>query len=582
MGPEDAPGPRDWEQLEREVRDLARRVAQLERQTGVTGPESEAAAEGRLLPPAPSPYPQPPLHLAETAGLVAMLGRALLGLAGAYLLRALTDARAMPVGAGIGVGILYAVLWLVWAARTPPARRLEAALHSLTAVLILSPLLWEATLRFHTLGEGTAGALLVCFALAGMVVSWRKNLLIVSTIATLAALATAAGLLLATNNVLPFTWVFLAIAAAVEASAAMDHWLSERWLAATAADLAVLLATWLVTNEGGLPASYAPIPHSLLLVAQVALLGIYLASTTTRTLFRGFPFTNFEIAQCVAAFAISVSGALRLSKEDPRLAPAMAILMLACAAGSYLVSFAFLERRENTARNFYTYSTFGILLTLAGSRILLSGLPAAAAWSLLALASIWAGGVFARITLAVHGATYLLLALVTAGAPQQAEAFLLGADLWPGFHAAVLAIAALAAAIAYLLSTRPAYGESGWNSNTLRLTLAAALVWMLLGIAAGSLTALYHALFGATASHAYCATLRTGILAASAVFLAWAGPRWRRAELSQLIYPAMFLGAYRLLASDLHQDRKVALFLSLLVYGAALTALPRIRTSRAG
>ena len=187
-----------------------------------------------------------------------------------------------------------------------------------------------------------------------------------------------------------------------------------------------------------------------------------------------------------------------------------------------------------------------------------------------------------RATLAVHGAAYLLLALVTSGAPQQAAAFLMGADLWSGLDAAVLGIGGLIAALAYLLATRPAYGERGWNFGVLRLILAATLVWTILGMAAGGMAALYHIMFGATASHAYCATLRTGIFAAAALFLAWAGPRWQRAELSRLIYPAMLLGGYRLLTSDLHQDRKVALFLSLLVYSAALTALPRMKASRAG
>jgi hypothetical protein len=37
----------------------------------------------------------------------------------------------------------------------------------------------------------------------------------------------------------------------------------------------------------------------------------------------------------------------------------------------------------------------------------------------------------------------------------------------------------------------------------------------------------------------------------------------------------MIAGAYRLVVEDLHQDRKAALFLSLLLYGAALMALPR-------
>jgi hypothetical protein len=394
----------------------------------------------------------------------------------------------------------------------------------------------------------------------------------VATITTLAGLGTAAGLLMATHDVLPFTFVFLATAAAVEASACLDHWLSERWLAATTADLSVLLATWLVTNARGLPEAYAPIPYSWLLASQVLLLVIYLSSTIIRTLFRGFTFTAFETAQCALAFLIGVGGGLRLSGESS----VIGALALACAVACYLVSFALLDRHGSRGRNFYTYSTFGILLALAGSRILLSGAAASGAWLALAISCIWAGGFLGRLRLQVHGAVYLLLALASSGALQQAGDFLLGAATWPGEKPAAIGAGALAAAFCHLLAARHARGEQGsWSLQAFRLVVAGALVWLAAGIAAGALTAAYHALFGAGASHAYCATLRTGVLAAAALLLAWAGSRWNILEFSRLIYPVMIAGAYRLVVEDLHQDRKAALFLSLLLYGAALMALPR-------
>jgi hypothetical protein len=71
---------------------------------------------------------------------------------------------------------------------------------------------------------------------------------------------------------------------------------------------------------------------------------------------------------------------------------------------------------------------------------------------------------------------------------------------------------------------------------------------------------------------------------------AWAGGRWDfpelprgpggdgdLPELPRLIHPAMALGAYRLVAQDLRQDGTTALFLSLLVYGTALMAPPRVK-----
>jgi len=556
------------EGLEAEVRDLAARVARIERELGIAArSEDRSLTVAAPIAVAKGAAPQ------DVARTLPVLGRALLGLAGAYLLRAVTETGTLAPKAGVAVGLLYAILWLVWAARTPAARRLEAALHSLTAVLVLAPLLWEATLRFHAVSTWEAGGILLFFTLFGLAISWQKDLLIVATISTLAGLGTAAALLMATHDVLPFTLVFLAIAAAVEASACLDHWLSERWLAATAADLSVLLATWLVTNERGLPAAYAPIPHGWLLAAQVALLAIYLASTIVRTLLRGVTFTGFETAQCALAFLISVRGGLRLSSEEPRLGPAMALITLACGVACYVVSFVMLERKGSRGRNFYTYSTFGILLAIVGSRLLLPGSWADGLWSLAAIGCAWAGSAFGRLTLQVHGVLYLLLALVTSGALAQAAAFLLSEMSWPGANDAALIAGAVAAAVCYWL-----VGKGAWPVT--RFGAAATLAWLLAGILAGLLTAAYHGAFGQSASHAYCATLQTTVVAGSALLLAWAGSRWDNLEISRLIYPAMALGAYRLLTDDLHQDRKAALFLSLLVYGSALIALPRLKKAR--
>jgi hypothetical protein len=524
----------------------------------------------------------PPSLLDSPTSLLTVIGRALLGLAGAYGLRVLTEGGTFSPRTGVAVGLVYAMLWLVWAARTPAAHRLETALHGLTSVLVLSPLLYEATTRLHAISTWTAGALLLAFTLFGLAVSWRKDLLIVATFATLAGLGTSAALLWSTLDVLPFTFVFLAIALAMEVSACLNHWLSERWLTATAADLAVLLATWLVTLDGGLPEGYAAIPHAALLGAQVALLGIYLASTIVRTLLRGFTFTWFETAQCALAFLISVGGGLQLTSHDARVAPGLALLALVCAAACYLVSFLMLDRGGELSRNFHTYATFGFLLAVAGSRILLSGAAAAVAWSVLAVAAIWVGGIFLRLTLKVHGCIFLLLALGASSALEQAAGLLLGERTWPGGAPWAIWSGALTASLCYAIGTRHAAAVTpSWSSRTLRILVAGTAVLLVAGIAAGLLTAGYHLIFGVEATHAYCATLRTFVISAAALLLAWAGGRWDRPEFGRLVYPVMALGAYRMIVVDLHQDRTAALFLSLLLYGGALILLPKLIRARA-
>jgi hypothetical protein len=554
------PGP-EAEELRREIQEIKRRIAYLEQRL-------ELPAAHEPLAPAPASYQPVQVVLTEGASAVPVLGRALLGLAGAYVLRALTESGALPQQAGVFAAILYALGWLVWAARAPAGRRVEAALYSLTSALVLAPLLWEATIRFHAISTWTSAAVLLASTVFGLAISWRKNLLLVATIATLTGVIGAAALLLGSHDVIPFTFLLLAIAAAVEASACLEHWLSERWLTAAAADLSVLLATYLVTNARGLPEVYVPVSHSALLAAQMTLPVIYLSSTIVRTLLRGFTFTGFETAQVALALLFGVGGGLRLTGAG---SPAMAAICLACAALCYLVSLGWLARRSGHGRNFQTYAAFGFLLAAAGSSILLSGPAAAALWSLLAVASLAAGSP----TLRWHGCFYLLAGLFSSGALVKATRMLLGSPSDDGI-AGPLVWTGAAAVLGYVLVLRQ---EA--EAPVLRGVLAGAAFWLAGAISAALLVAAYHLVFGETASQAYCASLRTMVLTLGALLLAWAAARWRRAELKPLVYMVMCLAAYRLLFLDLRQDRKAALVLSLLFYGASLMILPRwIQTQR--
>ncbi len=195
---------------------------------------------------------------------------------------------------------------------------------------------------------------------------------------------------------------------------------------------------------------------------------------------------------------------------------------------------------------------------LAGSRIILSGAASSAVWSVLAVACVWAGAHFGRLTMQLHGGIYLLLALAGSGALQQAGEALLGGG---GIGMAVLA-AAPAAILCFWFARQS-------NAVLFRVALAAGVAWLAAGIAAGGMTDAYHAIFGAGAPHAYCAMMRTGTLAATALALA-------RFGLIRLGYPAMLLGAWRLAMVDLHQEQKTALMFSLIVYGAALMLMPRV------
>lgn len=562
------------EDLVSEIRELRTRVSRLEQVLHVQ-PIAPAEAPEAQLPATLTSSESP---LIETVSAIPVLGRALLGIAGAYLLRAVTEFGTLSHGVGVFLGIAYAMGWLVLAARTPGERKLEVAMHGLTSVLVISPLLWEATIRFGAVSNWTAAGILTLFSVFGLAISWRKNLTTIAWITTLAGLITAMALLVGTRDVIPFTVALLAIALAVECCACMAHWLRERWVVAAAANLSVFLVAYLVTREGGLPAGYAPVSTAAALATQIALLLIYLASTVFRTLVRGFEFTAFEITQAFAAFLISVSGALQIAHGDPAASWSVAAFTLLTGIGCYVVSFAFLERRGARNRNFFTYSTFGVLLTLVGTRILLASAYASLIWLLFALAGIWIGGRGGRTTLRLHGALYLLLATVFSGLASHAASRLLDPSS-PGAATPAMSqwVVLLAACVGYGL-TFPGRRmlKMNWPDRLFLLVIAGICVWSAMGVVSGVLLSVLGNTGLLGHGNAAAATVGTVVLTAASVGMAWQGTKGQRFELVWLLYPTMLLAGYKLLTRDLRQEHTFALFVSLLCYGGSLVLLPRM------
>jgi hypothetical protein len=574
MASQPIPSESAWNDLVHQVDELHRRIGILEARLAAAPAEVVPAPEPDLLP---DDHPLAP-SLAETTGALPVLGTALLGVAGAYLLRALTEYGTLPRAWGVAAGIAYALVWLFLAARTSAERRLQVALYGLTSVLILAPMLWETTVRYQAIPPWAAAAVLTGFSAYGLGVSWRKSIASVAWITTLAGVATCLILLVATRDVAPFAIALIAIGAAVEFSACWDHWLGERWVVALAADLSVLFLTYLITRENGLPEGYAPLSALGVLLVQSALLVVYLGSTIVRTLLRDLDFTFFETTQTAVAFTIALGGALRIAAGRPAAAAAIGTFALLGGVACYVVAFAFLERRHAAnSRNLYTYSSFALLLVLAGGRLLLSGLPLALVGSALALVCLWAGGKSRRTTVRWHGAFYLLLTALASGLLAQSSAALFGLDAGtaPFTFAALICYFAAVAAYAIAAAKKP-HAEWHWTDRLPDLLAAAIVVWGMAGIGAGLLLYFWGIAAGAPAGGAPAATLRTAIITSLAAGMAWAGRRWQRPELLWLVAPLLVLGAYKMVTEDLQQGHMLALFLSLLCYGGVLVLLPRI------
>jgi hypothetical protein len=309
----------------------------------------------------------------------------------------------------------------------------------------------------------------------------------------------------------------------------------------------------------------------------VSLLLIYLSSTTARTVFERYPVSTFETFQWLVAFLLSLGGALRLAHGDPTALNAVSVVTLACGAACYAISFAFLARAGRHDRNFYTYSTFGLLLVFGGSRLLVSGIALALVLSILALVCLWIGRESGRMTLKWHGTLYLLSASVLSGLAGWAGARLLPAGAAWVPLAPDAAAAAAAAILGYALAWRsPRIGSWPWPRRLVVLLLAANCAWVVTALAVGALAELCSRIVTSAQGSAFYPTIRTGVLTAWSLLLAWSGTKWGRFEAVWLVYAFMGLTAYKLAVQDLPGGQTLSLFASLFLFGGALILLPRI------
>ena len=180
---------------------IARRLQQIEERLSrlESAPEPGAAPEGQSACVSPEPV------ASEGTPFLALAGKSILILGGAFLLRAATESTALPRHIGVVLGLLYAVAWIVAAALAARAgRRPAAVFHSAVAAMVAYPIVWEATTRFGVLSAGMAALLLVCFSIALILVAHLHGLQLPAWIAAAGATADALLLAYATKELIPF------------------------------------------------------------------------------------------------------------------------------------------------------------------------------------------------------------------------------------------------------------------------------------------------------------------------------------------------------------------------------------------
>lgn len=549
---------REFGDLVERVRALELRLDALERERRTqSAPVSELPAQA-----APGEIALPSLPSAP-GGIIPVLGRALLGIAGAYLLRALAESGVAPQLAVVAVALVYAGWWLVSSTRVASGDRFTTAVYGLTAALVIAPMLWETTVRFQVLPPNVTAAALVVFVALGAALAWPRNLTIITWITTLAGVATALALIVATRAVVPFTASLLVIAVVIEYAACRDHWLSERWLVAFTVDFSVFLLTFLMTRPNGPPPGYAPAAAALVVAIQIALLSLYFGSTIYRTLIHGLDITYFEIVQNIAVFLISIGGALEITRRAAAANVAVSVFATIAGLACYLVAFTFLDRKDGRSRNLHTYAGFGVALLVAAVYLAFSGMAQIVVYCATGAVAMIIAMRFDRGSLRVHAAIYILAASAASGLFGFGYDRMIGAAAnWGALGPQILVVIA-ASALCYVL----AWNGVAPGSRAAGVALAAVLCWGLIAIAMSEV---------APSDRAALATARTAILCVVSLLLAWAGRRWSRPELRWLLYPLMIFAAFKLVVEDFALGRPVTMSLSLVCYGGALILAPRL------
>jgi hypothetical protein len=558
--------PQDLGELTRQVHDLQQRVLTLEQRLSdgeaevadlAPGPVSEAAV-GRGLPSSALPA----------------LGRVLLAMAGAYLLRALTDFGAIPPTVGVAIGLIYAAVWLFVAARLPVEQELATVLTCGTSMLIMGPLIWEASERLRVMPTWGGAAVLVGFAWIALTLSWRKRQILISGIACVSSALIAAALLVATRDLVPFTLALLAIAAALEFAACRDHPTGSRWLSAITADAAVIVFSWLMARENGLPEGYVPASTRAVLAAQLLLILIYIATAVTQSVVRRRTLGFFEIAQTASALLIGIGGVVWVFRSNGAAMLALGISGLIGGLACYVISFLRFDRSDKW--NFRAWSTFGLSLVLAGTFLPFSGSGFWALWCGCAIVCCWAAMGARRPTLGLHGAIYLTLGAVVSGAAGQALSSLFGGGSAPFQWLVSMGVLAAAMLSCAAIAMSWPGDVARWRKQLSLFAIAANVAWILAGIAAHMFILVWLTAAGGQASRIPADTLGTIVLTTFSVALARASTHWQKRELVWLVYGFMGLGAWKLATRDFVNERDLALVISLLFYGGALMLLPRM------
>ncbi|MGA8668553.1 MAG: hypothetical protein WB679_01675 [Terracidiphilus sp.] len=496
----------------------------------------------------------------------AVMGRAMLGIAGAYLLRAVAESDLIPKSTVAGVAIAYAITWLVWGARTRAGSWFPSSVYACTSSLILAPMLWELTMRFKVMSASTAAFAVALFASVAFVLVRKPHQVNLLRIANIAAGSLCLALAIATHVTLPFIGVLLLMVAFSEYAMIRERPSGARLLVAFAADLAVWIFVYIYSSPQSTRLDYPSVTPFWLPLPGLALFLIFGASIFIKMIPLHGNITAFETLQVTIAFAIVTYSFLLFGPTDGVI---LGILCLALSVVVYVAVFkpiACMQEPFNTA----VCASWSAALFLVGNWLFIPASWMPASMGLAAVAATVAGSRMRRLALEFHGALYLLIAAAASGLSGYVARMATGlpneAPPWS------IDLVSGCAVICYVAVN--SYRGDLWQVKALHLVSACLAICGVTALTIHGLATLTSLVVHPATHH--LAFIRTLTLCAVALALAFSGARWRRLELTRLGFAVLVLLAVKLVAEDLRHGHLGYTAAAICLVAVTLIAVPRV------
>lgn len=548
--------PETLEQLSDRLDELEKRVLALER------PHEAPITAPLLIAPTAEEH-----AIEQASGVFPILGRAVLGIAGAYALRAMEASAAVP---GLAMGLLaigYAMGWVVWAARAERRTYLAGAIYAGTSALILAPTLWELVLRFRVASAGFAALMLLIYVATASALAWKHARSEVYWIAHAAAAATGFILGIASHNLAPFLVTLLGIVLINEYSAVSGHERSVRPLVSLVAAADVWVLIFVYSGPPNASSGYPALNLAEMLAPGCVLFVINAGGITARAVQRRQPVPILDTVQAGVAFALAAASVLYLAPHAGQVFLGIVCLILSAACyTAWLTVF----QRESEARNGAIFAIWSAGLLLAGTLWSMPSNWMSLCLGIASIASIAFGARLNSKTLGLHGVVYLGAAAAASGLIWHAARMLAGG--LPGRPAWSIYAAAFFALAGYAVAKEPEAED--WRLHIGHFVLAFLAAFAFTALLAQGLLRVMSLWVVLDVFH--IAFVRTFSVCILALALAYGGSRLKRMEMTRIAYAALAFVAAKLLFEDLRHGRMEFIAGSLFLFAVTLIGVPRL------